>query len=398
MVLSLVITTGLISTAPGGADPLWPPEVPTPPAAVADYPFTVNVNVPDGNEGYIFYSQAVFSPQVPGLPQSRHANIIATKSGKVVWSRLAPPGQFMANFRVSELNGKPVLTWFQGVNEDQHGSGVNYIADQNYNVIRTFTPANMKSDMHEFRILPDGRALVTAYVRVRADLTSIGGPVDGEMYDCVANIIDPMTGRTLFQWSALRHISVSDTYVRAGWMAGSKIPDPYHMNSIDLDPQGNLLISMRHTSAVYNVDPRTGNINWQLGGKRSSFTLGPGVEFAFQHDAEPTGPNSIRLFNNNSQAIYNKGYTSWQWIDLDHATRTATLARNLIHPDGLVSFAMGNVQGLPNGYSFGSYGTATHISEFSPTGEMVFDATLTAPSYRAYFQRWPGAVAPAGSR
>ncbi|NED60298.1 hypothetical protein G3I15_05085, partial [Streptomyces sp. SID10244] len=69
--------------------------------------------------------------------------------------------------------------------------------------------------------------------------------------------------------------------------------DPFHINSIALDPDGDLVISMRDTSTVYDVDIRTGAIKWRLGGKHSTFTLGRGVQFAFQHDAEFASPNTI---------------------------------------------------------------------------------------------------------
>ena len=63
-------------------------------------------------------------------------------------------------------------------------------------------------------------------------------------------------------------------------------------------PQGDFLIDARDTWTTYEVDPNSGNVVWQLGGKDSSFTLqaAPGQVldsaneiFAWQHDPEPLG-------------------------------------------------------------------------------------------------------------
>ena len=52
--------------------------------------------------------------------------------------------------------------------------------------------------------------------------------------------------------------------------------DYLHLNSVEVDTDGNLLISARNTWTVYKVDRSTGAVLWRLGGKRSDFTIGPG--------------------------------------------------------------------------------------------------------------------------
>lgn len=56
------------------------------------------------------------------------------------------------------------------------------------------------------------------------------------------------------------------------------------MNSVDKDSAGNYLISSRHFSTVFYVSP-AGDILWELNGRNSSFQMGEGTEFHFQHDA-----------------------------------------------------------------------------------------------------------------
>ncbi|MGW1743084.1 arylsulfotransferase family protein [Nocardia sp. NPDC001965] len=362
--------------------------------------YTVTVNEPEGNPGYIYYSTGMSAAAlVPGiepvlsrLPVTAPANIVLDRSGREVWRYTPPPGQTVSNFRTQTYQGKRVLTWWQGSTEGGHGSGIDVIADEHGKIIETLSPGGDSSDVHEFRLTPDGRALITSYHEVTADLSAIGGPGDARMYDTVASVVDVATKQVLFRWSAAENVPLTES-VTDGLLPGSRVYDPYHMNSISLDPQGDLVISMRNTSTVYDVDIRTGAINWQLGGKNSGFDLGPGVQFAFQHDAEFADDDTLRLFNNNSSGFTTLGVSSVQWIDLDLAARRATLARNQTHPAGLTAFAMGNAQGLAGGNTLVGWGMAPHISEFAPSGELVYDAALPLGTYRAYLEDW----APAGS-
>ena len=90
------------------------------------------------------------------------------------------------------------------------------------------------------------------------------------------------TGLLLFQWDSLDHVPLSDSYEAAVASAGFPY-DYFHINSVQLQPDGNLLISARNTWAAYEVDHASGQVVWTLGGKSSSYKLGPGVEFAFQY-------------------------------------------------------------------------------------------------------------------
>ncbi|MQY17834.1 arylsulfotransferase family protein [Nocardia macrotermitis] len=369
---------------------------PLPSAPVGALNYTVDVNKSGASPGYIYYTTGVSAAAlVPGLgqtlsgvPQAAPANVVMDKAGHQVWRYDPPKGQDVSNFRAQTYQGKRVLTWWQGSTVGGHGTGEDYIADEHGHIIETLDAGpGLSSDVHEFRLTPDGRALITAYHEVDADLSAVGGPKNGRMYDTVASVVDVASKKVLFRWSAAQHVPLTDT-TSSNSTPGSKVYDPYHMNSISLDPQGNLLISMRDTSTVYDVDIHTGKIRWQLGGKRSSFALGQGVEFGFQHDAEFAGPDTIRLFNNNSTGSQNLGLSSVQWIHLDTATHRATLVRNQTHPSGLVAMAMGDAQGLPNGNTLVGWGMAPHISEFSPSGALVYDVSLPFGTYRAYLEDW----------
>lgn len=369
------------------------PRVPTLPFGALSY--TVNVDKPGGSGGFVFYTTGL-TAAIP-LPVPPHvlagldqAAVIADKRGHVVWRYVPPNNEGIGNFRTQMYQGRKVLTWWQGAGAGGHGSGVDVVADMHGHVLKTLTPGSgLSSDIHEFRLTPDGRALITSYVPVTADLSAVGGPHKATMLNCIASVVDVRTGKALMHWSALDHIPVTDSAMRYSGLPGAATYDPFHMNSIALDPAGNLLISFRNLNTLYDVNSQTGSVNWRLGGKRSAFTMGSGTDFFGQHDAEYASPTTIRLFDNNIDVTRQLGDSSIKWIRIDPVRHTATLVRNQTHPDGLATAATGNAQALPDGNTFGSWGTAPHISEFTASGEMVYDATLPAGTYRAYLDQWP---------
>lgn len=254
------------------------PRLPTNPIGTPTY--TVNVNKPGGPSGYIFYTTgwaaAVPLPVVPrGLGNTDQSAVIVDKTGRVVWRYTVAQGGSISNFRTQTYQGRKVLTWWEGSGQGGHGAGVDVIADTRGHIIKKITPAGLGSDVHEFRLTPDGRALITSYHQVSADLTSVGGPKHGTLLDCVASVVDVASGRTLTEWSALQHIPLTASAAQYTGLGGAATFDPFHMNSIVLDPVGNLLISFRNLNAAYNIDARTGQILWSAGGSTRACAWGP---------------------------------------------------------------------------------------------------------------------------
>ena len=91
-------------------------------------------------------------------------------------------------------------------------------------------------------------------------LPGLGRPV----IDSVVQEIDIKTGLVLFEWHALDHVALSESYKYTANQPGHVV-DPYHLNSISLDRAGNVIVSMRNTSAIYKIDRRTGRVIWRLG-------------------------------------------------------------------------------------------------------------------------------------
>jgi hypothetical protein len=101
----------------------------------------------------------------------------------------------------------------------------------------------------------------------------------------------------LFEWRSLDHVGVQETYREVPQDPGTSL-DYFHINSIDIDFDGNFLISAKGTSAVYKVERQSGEILWRLGGKESDFKMGSGTRFAYQHDARRQRDGTITIFDN----------------------------------------------------------------------------------------------------
>src|SRR5262249_41702715 len=134
------------------------------------------------------------------------------------------------------------------------------------------------------------------YERTVADLSALGGSKAAAVFAGHAQEIDIATGKLLFDWNSLEHISVHESYQQLPHPGSTY--DYLHVNSVSDTDDGNLLIGARNTSAVYKVDRSSGQVLWRLGGKRSDFTIDPAARFYWQHHARMHGSDQITLFDN----------------------------------------------------------------------------------------------------
>jgi hypothetical protein len=295
-----------------------------------------------------------------------------------------------ANLEVQRYRGQSVLTWWQGTSLS---NGVDVIADRTYRTVATVHAGNgYAADLHEFQITPQGTALIDAYARVPVDLTPVGGPRHGLVTDCVIQEVDIDTGQVLWEWHALGHIALTASYL--GAPPKGEPYDFFHLNSIEQLPDGNLLISGRNTWSVYEISHRTGRVLWTLGGKHSSFRMGPGTRFEWQHDAHLTG-HVLTVFDD---AFDDDGLpqaepqSSAKVLMLDQRAMTASLVHRYQHDPPLLADVAGSVQRLPNHNVFVGWGSEPEFSEFTPGGRQIFNGNFAVGvnTYRAYRFPWVG--------
>jgi hypothetical protein len=231
---------------------------------------------------------------------------------------------------------------------------------------------------------------VLAYERYNRSLRAWGGPKDAKIVDNIVQEVDLATGLVLFEWHSFGNVSPNESGIPVPKNKGSEW-EYFHANAVDLDSDGNFLVSARNTSTIYKIDRRTGKIIWRLGGKKSTFKLGAGVKFAWQHSIRAQPDGTYKVYDNEAAPPVRKN-SRVLTIKLDLQAKTATLVSAFKHPRNLLSSSQGNVEGLPNGNSFVGGGSQRWFTEFSPTGEVLFDGRIAKgnDNYRAFRYEWSG--------
>lgn len=350
---------------------------------------TVTARAPSAAGGDVFLA--------PYSGPGQYGPMILDESGALVWFKPLPAGARAADFRVQSYEGRPVLTWWQDplVANGSRAAGL-VLADSSYRTVAIVRAGNgYQPDLHEFQITPQGTALITVYDAIDCNLAALGGPRQGAVSDTLVQEIDLKTGLVMFEWHSLDHVRLTDSHVSP--RPGSRVEpfDFFHVNSIDVEQNGDLLVDARNTWAAYDLDPHTGQIRWQLGGKHSSFKLGPGTATAYQHDARQQPNGNITFFDNGATPRAHPQSRAIE-VSLDMARMTATLVHSYAHPRPLVAGSQGNMQALADGDWMVGWGQSPYFSEFAASGQLVFDAHLPSSyeSYRAY--RLPWSARPAG--
>jgi hypothetical protein len=317
--------------------------------------------------------------------------MIFDSTGNLVWFHPETNGFDAADLRTQVLHGRTDLTWWQGRTVSLgFGLGYDVIADAGYHTVSIVRAGNgLLADEHEFIVTPPGIAYLEAFSPVKANLASVGGAPSGIALDGVIQAIDIRTGLVMWEWHSLGHVALSESYSRASPRASNPY-DYFHLNSLEADAQGDLLVSARNTSSLFDIDHQTGAVVWRLGGKRSTFSLGPGVAFAYQHDASWLPDGDISLFDDEGAPSV-KPPSRGEVVHLDTQAQAATLVSQFVRTDGpLATGSQGNLQTLPGGDWLVGWGGLPNLTEFNAQGEAIYDAQLPVgdQSYRVYRLPW----------
>ncbi|VXB08239.1 Arylsulfotransferase ASST [Citricoccus sp. K5] len=367
--------------------------------------------------------------------------VILDARGELVWMSPAKdddPEDDPFDLRVQEYQGEPVLTVYEGTSDGGMGDGEVILLDQSYEEITRVTTGGSlgpgQADFHDTTITPEDTMLIAAYVPAPADLTDVGGPEDGHIQDAVIQEVDIATGDVLFEWSAIGHVPLTETMLdfddeqaelekeaeeaeESEQVDSSEASDPqtgppelgteehpfdyFHINSVTEDDDGSLLVSARHTNAVYKLDRATGAVEWTLGGSASDFEMGEGADFTWQHDAHRSPDGTLTLLDNHSHGGSDDDSSRGLRLALDGDAMTAEVATEYLPPADRVASSMANAQQMANGNMLIGWGARPHYSEYTPGGELIYDVCHGdecrgdefeggGGSYRAYKFAWQG--------
>ncbi|KAF7893497.1 uncharacterized protein EAF02_001035 [Botrytis sinoallii] len=292
--------------------------------------------------------------------------MIHDHQGNLVWMNASYGETFGLN--VQRCKDVDYLTFWQGDDSvGAHGEGVYILLDSQYKEAYRLTAGNnVLGDLHEFHITPEGTALVTQYI-----LKEMG----------IQYRRRTQTNEIIFEWHASEHFNTEDSYFPTGsaGLRSSHGYDFFHINSVDKDGLGNYLISPRYYQSVSYIDGKTGEILWELGGKRNSFkdlSEGKATVFSWQHDAHrTTDRKGITLFDNGARYGLRPQVESSRAIhvSLDIEAMTAEIVRVYVNPRKILSASQGNMQVLENGNVMVGYGYNAAWTEYSSEGEVLCD-------------------------
>ena len=351
--------------------------------------------------GYIFTTNFYNLNYPPLVGQS--GPLILDDKLQPVWFRPVAEKQVASNLSLQTYEGKPSLAWWQGVvtSTGSTESGEDVVVNQHYQTVaRIRGKDGWKLTLHAM-VISGEDIWVTANKNIAKNLSSYGGAYNGALIDSAVQEYNLKTGKLLFSWDALQHIPLGDS--RATVPTNGFPWDAYHVNAIDLTGNRSFLVSMRNTWAAYMVNIKTGQIEWTLGGKHSSFKFGRGAEFQWQHDvALGAGGHSdltITVFDDHccqltggGTSVPPTGPSRGLVLKLNQSTHVATLEAQYGNREGFKSEYMGDTQPLANSNTFIGWGSAPYFTEYSPAGKLLLEAEFPGSdlSYRTMVEPWVG--------
>ena len=356
-----------------------------------DFPKVTVGSVNNPSDSKIFIAN---KPAVSNAPYGNYI-IIADNNGNVIKYK---------KFGVSESNFKVLpdgeLSFSEG--------GRHIVTDTSLTPVDTFKCGNgYNADSHDFLLLPNGHALLFASDREPVDMSLVvpGGKPDATVIGAVIQELDA-SKNVVFQWRTwdyMNYLPLTSSYIDLTLQT----IDYVHGNALDVDKNGNILFSMRHTSNIIKIDRNTGDVIWILGGKTNQFTFindhdfnSPNY-FSFQHDIHVLPNGNITLFDNGDQ--HSPQYSRGVEYKLDEQNKTATMVWEYRHSPDIYTGSGGSVQRLPNGNTIigWSRGGSTNgfpiFTEVHPDNSIAMEMFFPEGefSYRSYKFPWVSQVSSA---
>jgi len=251
------------------------------------------------------------------------------------------------------------------------------------NVLRSWTAdGGYATDNHELRLTRRGTGILLGFDVRTMDLTGLGGSPATQVIGNVLEEVDP-AGQIRFVWNAFDHFSITD--VDPSLSLTTPTLDWNHGNAIEVDQDGNYLVSFRHESEITKIDSRTGNVIWRWGGVKNQFTFaGDTLMFSFQHGIRRLWNGHYILFDNGN--THNPPFSRAVEYVLDQDAKTATLVWSYRPGPDIFSPFIGFAQRLANANTLVTFGPQGTLHEVLPSGQLAWKLTLPPGNwiYRAY--------------
>ena len=349
-----------------------------------DFPkpvITVSDNPSSGGIFLVTFHMFVVPNSIGYVPTDEQYLMILDNTGMPVYYK--PLTAMSTDFKM-QPNGH--LTYYDGVAEEF------LEMDSSYAVVNSYSAGNgYITDLHELLLLPNRHALLLAQDTEDMDMSKLvtGGYPFATIIGSVIQELD-QNKNVVFQWRSLDYIPVTECNTQD--LTAAQI-DYIHSNALDVDTDGNILLSSRHTQEITKIDRQSGKIIWRLGGKGNqfAFTNDP-VGFSEQHSIHRTSTGTLLLFDDGN--LHTPPFSRAVEYTMDTVAKTVTQVWQFRHSPDIASVAMGSVQRLPNGNTLIGWGATSSaaVTEANPDGSVALEFQLpdNVVSYRAFRFPWNG--------
>lgn len=324
--------------------------------------------------GQIFMSNFALGPSTSYL-------IILNNNAQPFYTKQMPAPCF--DFNV-QPNGN--ITYFDG------RYGKYFEMDSNYNVIDSFYTGNgYTTDLHELRLLTNRHAFLMSYDSQHVDMSLIvaGGNPNAVVSGLIIQEIDA-NKHVVFQWRSWDHFQITDATHED--LRGDNV-DYVHGNAIEIDNDGNIMISSRHMDEITKINRTTGDIIWRLGGFNNQFTfVNDPIKFSYQHGIRRLKNGNIMLYDNGNYHI--PQISRAVEYRLDETNKIATLVWQYRNSPDIFGQAMGFAQRLDNNNTLIAWGfTSPTVTEVRYDGTKTLEISLPQGTftYRAFRHKWKNA-------
>jgi Arylsulfotransferase (ASST) len=255
-------------------------------------------------------------------------------------------------------------------------------------------------DGHELRELGNGNFLVASYAPETADLRRFCarppnarcGPRRAAIVSAEIQELD-RRGRAVWRWSSRGRISLEET---GRWwrsvlsnprrrLQGREAFDPVHINAIEPRGPDEVVISTRHTDAVYGIERLSGEIVWKLGGSKTADSLrilgDPARKpLGGQHDVRIAGDGTLSIYDNGKDRPRRPRVVFYR---LEPDQGRARYLGQLNDSEVRTSHCCGSARELPDGGWLVSWGDNPLVTAFDADGQIAFRLHLAASTFRA---------------
>jgi len=313
-------------------------------------------------------------------------NLIIDNTGEVLYYNK------IANYDFKVISGNRLIAFDLGDKTPMFK-----IQDTSYSIIDTFQCGNgYKTDFHDIDVLPNGNALLICIDEQIMDMRMYdpGGDSVALVKGYQIQEIDGVTKNVVFQWGTFDHYDMLDNLHGTNFTFERIFPS--HVNSVQMDNDGNILISARNMDEITKINRTTGDIIWRLGGKNNDFEFTNDTgRFCAQHDTRRISNGNITIFDNSTYVSDPSRAVEYK---LNETAMTATMVWEQYHDTIKNASVMGNIQRLSNGNSLIGWGSVAYnmpnVSEYAPDGTKLFELYLDTvwvarTTYRAYRFKWP---------